>query len=296
MKQAKTISKLLSQIPTEKNDRSCVSTKNSDSLNENIVLHDENEWNEMPNIFHLLHDWVLVQNINDSIQTSGSDGEVAFESMVYLEHPFILRSWEQGAQKDLLFETDSLTKALRDEMVEESEELQDPDAIEEDIDFKSFSRKNRVVGEWKFSIVFHDIWQVPVLYFQANFLDGTKCARSDILRALNINEDQSKEKQFLENGFREAWDFISEEEHPITGMPSYFLHPCKTLERLNLIVNTLKNPVPGGAFSYDRNVASSEDLLIIWMTMILPTVRCKLDTKVIRFLQENSTKSISDIV
>ncbi len=125
--------------------------------------------------------------------------------------------------------------------------------------------------EWKFSAVYSHVWGVPVLYFEVHMLDGQPLSRDRLLRHLNrlssslssppppswhstnsspMSTTQRTTANIVEHNkelcnddhvSEEHWTFVSYEEHPITGIPSFFLHPCQTSKRLQLV---LVNIVP----------------------------------------------------
>jgi len=111
--------------------------------------------------------------------------------------------------------------------------------------------------EWLFSVVYSDIWCVPVLYFRVQHLDGTTCSRNEVLNLL-------KYREHLDPKSFDSWDFISEEEHPVTGVPSQFLHPCQTSARLTTLMA-----------GFDENYLPGK-LLLSWMSLMLPAVHCKI--------------------
>lgn len=105
--------------------------------------------------------------------------------------------------------------------------------------------------EWSFSVVFHEIWRVPTLYFDVNGSDGTPITREEVVRLVS---DSMTEEQ--------SWDFISQEEHPMTGSPSFFLHPCQTVAKMELLL-----------LQEQHNLCP----LLSWMSMILPSVGCSIN-------------------
>jgi len=117
----------------------------------------------------------------------------------------------------------------------------------EDAVIKSFG-SNHIA--WNCSIVFSPTYGVPVFYFRANFLDGTSVGREEVLRVLNRKADAGGEDD-------DGWDFVSEEEHPVTGVPHYFLHPCQTPILLNFLSDTVEENISPG------------QLLLSWLSMIL---------------------------
>merc|ERR1719245_400036 len=101
-------------------------------------------------------------------------------------------------------------------------------------------RKMKEIMEWNLSVVYSETWNVPVLYFRVQYLDGRVCSRDTILLLIQLKDD-----------------FVSEEEHPIHGVPCFFLHPCQTHDCLQLLDN-------------DCNI------VLRWMMMVLPAVKCKI--------------------
>lgn len=122
--------------------------------------------------------------------------------------------------------------------------VEDPD-IEYEI-----TKENGV--EWNFSIVYSETWNAPVLYFNA-FKDKTPCQREEVLEILKENVE-------------DTWEFLSYDEHPATGVPSLFLHPCQTKERMARLKDG------------DRKV-TLDDQLWSWMSLILPAVGFSIPSK-----------------
>jgi len=113
----------------------------------------------------------------------------------------------------------------------------------------------RHVTEWTFSVVFHETWHVPTLYFQVHDIDGTPVNREEVVSLLlnaTVANDSMTDEQ--------TWDFVSQEEHPMTGKPSFFLHPCQTAVKMALLLPQSNHHCP----------------LLSWLTMILPSVGCKI--------------------
>ena len=67
---------------------------------------------------------------------------------------------------------------------------------------------------WDLHIVESSIWECHVLYFRIQDQSGSPVSPFKI---------------------REI-EFISQEEHPVLGIPYYFIHPCQS----NLLMNELK--------------------------------------------------------
>ena len=108
--------------------------------------------------------------------------------------------------------------------------------------------------EWRFTIVFSDTWRVPVLHFTVQDSTGNPCPRHQVLSMLPTAEQHN-----------DTWDFVSYDEHPITGIPSYFLHPCQTQDILKLL---------------QHDSVQTSTLLLSWLSLILPTIGYTLPSKV----------------
>ena len=187
--------------------------------------------------------------------------------------------------------------------------------------------------EWTFNIVYHPTYHVPTLYFTACHLDGTVLTIEDVMHTLqqyqryqhfqssiddeannddsgnelhnNMDErgsndhDEGDVKYYHETTTEDELhldEFISHEEHPITGMPCYCIHPCRTTDRMQYISSSAS--IAGTTTSsssvmedeeeeeqhHDPNVnataaaATSVPLLLSWMSMILPIVGCCLSS------------------
>jgi hypothetical protein len=174
---------------------------------------------------------------------SGWDGDV------YLVHPVVRRSSrdaQHACHADHLVPVDEHDSTEQVPWSDESV-IHDPDVVVKVLkeEIESFESES----EWNFSIVYSETWRVPVLYFRVQQRDGTPCTRDHVLGVL---AGGSHHNQVLD-----SWDFISHEEHPVSRCPSFFLHPCRTQERLETL----------------QASTSDEALrLLSWMSMIFPSV------------------------
>jgi len=75
---------------------------------------------------------------------------------------------------------------------------------------------------WEFTIVYSSSYASPVLYFTVATTSGSPLPPASVLellpRQISINDTPP----------------ISMEEHPISGLPVFFLHPCNTSSLLEL--------------------------------------------------------------
>ncbi|CAJ1968882.1 unnamed protein product [Cylindrotheca closterium] len=156
-----------------------------------------------------------------------------------LFHPSVFENYKKAVDDDSKGDREENEVALEDEDI-----IPDEQAIALPQEFTTMEEK-RIRVQWNFSIVYSDTYGVPVLYFRVQTLDGSPCERSRILEWL---PDQSID---------DSWDFISQEEHPINGLPSYFLHPCQTSSRLKDLL---------------QSTSQNASILWAWMSMIFPAV------------------------
>lgn len=139
-----------------------------------------------------------------------------------------------------------------------------------------------VLFEWSFQVHYHDTWGVPVLYFQAHHYDtGKRCTRADLLDDLGVDHRSGGGNG---GGFEDEF-FVSEEEHPLTGTPWCYLHPCRTEARLSLLL--LGKEIEEDGDNNDEHSSSSPHPLLLasWLSMILPAVKCKVPIPTFRYLQ-----------
>ncbi|KAL2355097.1 autophagy-related protein Atg10 [Cryomyces antarcticus] len=101
----------------------------------------------------------------------------------------------------------------------------------------------------EYSIVLSPVYCVPVLYFTLSELPG-ECATAarDVYRHL-VPETLARDVQ--SGGVMGG---ISMTDHPVTGLPAFFVHPCKTAEAMEQV-----RP--------DRDV-KPEEYLLLWLGIV----------------------------
>ena len=107
--------------------------------------------------------------------------------------------------------------------------------------------------EWVMSIVYNHTYCVPVVYFRVHHLDGRSLSYEEVLQNINLLKSNFGSSEI---GRSMSSEIISEEEHPVTGLPHYFLHPCKTDECLDLLHSCNDDVINGLR-------------LLSWMSMVL---------------------------
>ena len=178
----------------------------------------------------------------------------AFEGLRGKNSMFVLSNWQlKYKDKDNLYllhppVTTNLCDTRLSITREEESSLEDQSVTTDPQQFSEQNSTENTVQKrmirWIFSVLYSETYRVPVLYFHAEEDSGELCTREHVLDWLHPKDD-----------VKDTWDFISQEEHPFTSIPSFFLHPCRTSTRLGLLFK------PG-------------DISVIWawMSMILPVV------------------------
>jgi len=140
------------------------------------------------------------------------------------------------------------------------------------------SSSNMRQVEWSFSVVYSHVWAIPVLYFRVQYLNGMPLSRPQVLNMLISGIDDGMENRSAHEDTIEdddGWNCVSYEEHPITGVPSFFLHPCQTSMRLHHLM-------AAGDDSDENSVAKTNpaNVLLSWLSMILPSTGFRMSPKV----------------
>lgn len=186
------------------------------------------------------------------------------DSTVYLEHPSVCHEM-------MLPDCNAGDKEETRTHQEEEDHLCDESILQDDPDEVAMAMKTTnsttILMHWHFSIVYSDTWRVPILYFTVDDSNGNPCSRSQALAHL---------KQLsATNHVKDSWDFLSIEEHPVSQVPSFFLHPCQTSERMQTLISTV---------SCHEDLVDNRNkpnlLLLSWMSMILPSVGYPMPSKI----------------
>lgn len=141
-----------------------------------------------------------------------------------------------------------------------------------------------------FSIIFSETYAVPVLYFHAQDMNGSPHCRSKVLQWLAPFSQLGEKHRQGDLDEEASWEFVSQEQHPVTGIPSYFLHPCQTAERMALLTRI----DPAFTTKTTTLVAKTEKKkpldLWSWMSMILPAVRFAIPSKLFQAVVDETTQ------
>ncbi|KAI8084603.1 autophagocytosis associated protein [Halteromyces radiatus] len=103
-------------------------------------------------------------------------------------------------------------------------------------------------------IVYSSTYQVPVLYFDAYFPDGTRLGLDEIYEYIvpQVYQDDLKISPIQAQGA------ITQADHPLLGRPFWYIHPCDTQTLLQTIMQDV----------------FIENYIKIWLSLVGPLVRC----------------------
>ena len=188
---------------------------------------------------HFLHSWELrVDSYGDT----------------YLQHPSVVQRLHTNIVKNY---------GINEEWIEfedDDVQIEDPQIVTNLTNDDNFPCED---CEWDFTVVYSHVWAMPVLYFQVYKNDGKFMLREEVLRILYLTTSK-KHNDVMKDGStnkdEEEWNFVSQEEHPITGRPAYFFHPCQTSSRMQLIF-------PGK----DMMTSNPCKWIVTWLSLILPS-------------------------
>jgi ubiquitin-like-conjugating enzyme ATG10 len=117
---------------------------------------------------------------------------------------------------------------------------------DEDANLKAFESQDKSVllslpgpdveGKWiifDLHILYSSTYQVPVLYFNAFFDDAQQ---KQLLSLEQLWRNLTREFQNEEL----RWTFLTQGEHPLLGIPFYFVHPCESASLLKEVSGSLE--------------------------------------------------------
>ncbi|KAF0735028.1 hypothetical protein AaE_009105 [Aphanomyces astaci] len=113
------------------------------------------------------------------------------------------------------------------------------------------SSVNHDMCMYEFHVVYSPTYKVPLLFLRGHYVDGALVPTSVV---------QAHMSTFVTK-------FISQDEHPVLGLPFYFLHPCETASCLSLLV-------PSATLSTSTTSSSTAPCplqhLLAWLTLVQP--------------------------
>ena len=229
--------------------------------------------------FNLI-DWYLCDDTNGS-------------SSSYLSHPPItVSSTSNEKSRDHLLVTQETDDTLEDENIF----IDDQCYVDLPIMNSEGKQQSEFLTIWTFSILYSTTYQTPVLYFYVQEMDGNPVGRQLLLKLLRQAHCRSM-FEFSNDFPTDTWEFISQEEHPVTGISSFFVHPCQSARRLQLLTSAksvredvdkkLQKPL-------SDNSSTKNDILWAWMSMIFPAVGHSIPSVYFRHIQKFITEQPQD--
>jgi len=213
--------------------------------------------------------------MHDALQSVSNDDTISFnlcrwelshndQNDVYLSHPSVTVFSSGGIE-----EKKENVNIDPDELIEDNTIIVDDDQyiiqippVEGNNNDKKEDQQRQLATEWTFSIIYSYTYQVPVLYFMVQDDKGGLIGRRQLLEILRKEHERSFFFS-INNDFpneNDTWDFVSQEEHPMTGLTSYFLHPCHSAQRMQLLN-------AGTKCQNEENAQSG--MIWTWMSMVL---------------------------
>jgi len=157
-------------------------------------------------------------------------------------------------------------------------------------DLSTFSRAEVIAAcsqEWFVDVTYSPTWRVPVLYFTArrHCSRGRSCSqaplswaeialhlpqslREDLLNECSGSEDISESKVGSVGNEVGMWPLLTEELHPVTGLPCFMLHPCTTAARMTCLLSAQRD-----SFAAVSPPSRGDGIyLLTWLTVFGPVV------------------------
>jgi ubiquitin-like-conjugating enzyme ATG10 len=132
------------------------------------------------------------------------------------------------------------------------EEIEDPASVTR----TQISKGNPAYYVFEYHIVYSTTYRVPVLYFNAYKADSSLLTLDEVWDELQPTEMTEDNK----------WSFITQGEHPLLGIPFFFIHPCQT-QQLMQQIKTM------------HGEDNKPRYLLPWLSVFAPTAGLKLPTQ-----------------
>ena len=244
--------------------------------------------NSHESILYLVHAPIIMNDRSGDCCSSGEEEIVDDDTTTTIHQQDNNDTTWSLEDETILLDPDSLDKSTTTTITTNDDNTQ--------TDKNSISNNVNQSTQWFFSVVYSDTWQVPILYFTVqgwstdDNKNGSPCTRSEVLDLLLNNYSN---ENTIYDGF-DTWDFISQEEHPITGIPCFFLHPCQTEHRLKVMIESTLASSSSPNYDENTTVTATDDgsclltngsILWSWMSMILPSVNCPISSSYFQSIQ-----------
>ncbi|XP_043920182.1 ubiquitin-like-conjugating enzyme ATG10 isoform X2 [Protopterus annectens] len=123
---------------------------------------------------------------------------------------------------------------------------------------------------YEYHVVYSSSYQVPVLYFRACYTDGKPLTLEEIWGSVN--------ECYRDHLLQEAWETITQQEHPLLGQPFFVLHPCRTAKFMSAI------------FPKAQQSKCPVNYITTWLSMVGPVVGLNLHLSYASSIPQCSTE------
>lgn len=131
-----------------------------------------------------------------------------------------------------------------------------------------------VMTDWDLHVLYDEAYRTPTLWLRVTRADGAPFIRDELARFCGIATEDTDQ----ENGVG-RWTILSQDEHPLLGLPYFFLHPCGTPARMSRLICSCQNEKE---FRTGRDVEGVDacqrglDYLIQWFSLVAPVLGLKI--------------------
>ncbi|RUS31011.1 autophagocytosis associated protein [Jimgerdemannia flammicorona] len=129
-----------------------------------------------------------------------------------------------------------------------------------------FAVQNPAILIVDYHIVYSSSYQVPVLYFNAFYSDGTPLPLCDLYAHLVPTTYHS---HLIAATSISHQGSISQQDHPVLGIPYFYVHPCET--------STLMTAVKAFKGDQQERLVGAEGYLRAWLSLVGGPVGCKVN-------------------
>ena len=226
------------------------------------------------NPFKMLWGWKFLDS--SSLESASSLPQLVHENVVthYVKSEIAVDVDDNDLDESLL-EDDSI---LLDGDTSTVSILSSPASDQISSSGSSTSKATRLL--WRLSMVYSPTWMVPVLYFTVqNASSGSILSRPQVMDLISHKKnDNSKGRgSSIHHDDDDSGDyFLSQEMHPVSGVPSFFLHPCQTATRMKELIH-----------SSSSSSQKNNHHLYLWtcLSLLLPTLGFEIPSTIFTAVQ-----------
>lgn len=111
---------------------------------------------------------------------------------------------------------------------------------------------------YEYHVVYSNTYSVPVLYFNAYKLDGRLLTWDEVWGDLPPHYQNSEIRS----------TFLTQNDHPVLGVPFYFIHPCETAK----LMGELRREQDPALTPTKSTTADEHNYLMQWLSIVAPVI------------------------